>query len=56
MESSVSTGASVLFFALGTRGDVQPLAVLADSLKSQEPGWLVQLATHGDHEVITAEC
>ena len=43
----------VLFFALGTRGDVQPLAVLADSLKCQEPAWAVTLATHAAHKART---
>ena len=43
----------LLFFALGTRGDVQPLAVLADSLKCQEPAWEVTLVTHAAHEART---
>ncbi len=55
METSAST-ASVLFFVLGTRGDVQPLAVLADSLKCQEPGWEVQVATHAEHKVTPSHC
>ena len=40
----------VLFFALGTRGDVQPLAVLADSLKCREPAWALTLVTHAAHK------
>lgn len=40
----------VLFFALGTRGDVQPLAVLANSLKCKEPAWALTLVTHAAHE------
>ncbi|KAK9835230.1 hypothetical protein WJX81_007555 [Elliptochloris bilobata] len=50
MARDASPAATVLFFALGTRGDVQPLAVLADSVKRQEPGWAVHLATHAAHQ------
>ena len=46
----------LLFYALGTRGDVQPLAVLADSLKCQEPAWAVTLASHAVHEARTQLC
>ncbi len=40
----------VLFLVLGTRGDVQPLALLAESL-SVDMGFQVTLVTHVAHQV-----
>ncbi|GMH38388.1 hypothetical protein BSKO_06272 [Bryopsis sp. KO-2023] len=38
------------FLAIGTRGDVQPLCILAKSLKERRPTWIVTLITHKAHE------
>ena len=53
MASHAQQQVQLLFYALGTRGDVQPLAVLADSVKCQEPAWAVTLVTHAAHEART---
>lgn len=39
--------------ALGTRGDVQPLAILASALEQQ--GWVVGIVTHACHAGWLAE-
>ena len=41
----------IAVLALGTRGDVQPLAVLAAELQRQRPAVQTHLITHGDHQV-----
>ncbi|GBG81511.1 hypothetical protein CBR_g32500 [Chara braunii] len=46
----MSTSTTVLFLAFGTRGDVQPIAVLANALASAEPGWNIGFVTHKAHE------
>jgi len=41
----------VLFLAKGTRGDVQPAALLATALHTQNPGITSHFITHADHKV-----
>ena len=41
----------VVFLALGTRGDVQPLFILARKLLREHMGVRVVVATHGCHDV-----
>eukprot|EP00897_Mesotaenium_endlicherianum_P005148 jgi/Mesen1/4661/ME000241S03706 len=41
----------VAFLAFGTRGDVQPLAVVAIALARTCPKFAVSFATHAAHEV-----
>lgn len=41
----------VLFLAFGTRGDVQPLAVIAKELATTKRDWMVIFVTHTTHEV-----
>jgi len=46
----------VLFLAKGTRGDVQPAAVLAHALRSRHPQIVLHFVTHLNHEVILECC
>lgn len=40
---------NVVFLAFGTRGDVQPLACLAEELRRQQTGLQAVLVTHSQH-------
>ena len=47
------SGSRVAFLALGTRGDVQPLAVLAAEVQRRGPAVQAHVITHADHQVLT---
>lgn len=42
----------VIFLAKGTRGDVQPVALLAHALRARDPRLVLQFITHRDHQVL----
>ena len=41
----------IFFLAKGTRGDVQPVALLAHALRARDPRLLLHFVTHCDHQV-----
>ena len=43
----------VFFLAKGTRGDVQPVVLLAHALRARNPRLVLQFVTHLDHQVPT---
>jgi hypothetical protein len=53
----LSEQCTVVFVAYGSRGDVQPLALLALHLSHTVPGIQITLVTHQVHKVrSTSEC
>jgi len=47
----MAADARIVFLALGTRGDVQPLAVLAAGLQRKQPVVQTHLISHAEHQV-----
>ena len=50
---TTSAATQLVFLVKGTRGDVQPAAVLAEAIQQHCPDLCISLATHATHQVNT---